>query len=765
MRFHKVFIFFLLIKLSLLTCNVNAQYITVSGQLLDVEDSSYVIGAVVYLKSHPSIGTVTNEKGEFFLKCPIPNEIIVIKNIGYPTTEIHLAILRKNPVVHIQSIARTEVTIEGNAYRKSLESTQMSTTTLTTKDAKLLPAFLGEIDLLKTLQLKPGIQSGGEGNSGVYVRGGGPDQNLFLLNNIVVYNPNHLFGFFSVFNADAVKDITLYKGGFPAQYGGRLSSVIDIHTNNGDPNKHEVNGGIGLISSRLSVSGPIVKNKLWGNVSFRRTYADIFTKLINAKMVDNADYDPIPDYAFYDGNLQLSYQVNPKNIIHFTGYLGRDNFNFKNKSNKFKFNWGNTLAGITWVKTIDSTASLNTTASLSDYKYTLQNQLPSFNFNLTSGIRDYAFSSQLKKEFKKHTITTGIQINNYIFNISRLQAGSTDGQVSFSSGTKLYATGGGVFLNDVFKIKSRWTINTGLRWSWFYRDKFYQGLEPRLQVNYRLKETFRIKASYSRMFQYIQLASNSGASLPTDIWYPSGKIPAPQLSDQIALGYEITLLKNKLFFSNEYYYKKTKNLLDFKDGAQLFVNDSLEREFIFGKGESYGTEFYLEKKQGKTTGWIGYTLSWSNRKFTEVNNGNWFPARYDRRHDISIVAVHKLSQRFSTSGTFVYGTGQAISLPIGRFFIQDAEGGRPAVVPVYTERNTFRLPAYHRMDVALIYHFKPKWGQADLTLSVYNVYNRRNTYFIYFEEVKDKNGLPIKYIAKQVSLFPILPALTFNFKW
>lgn len=755
-----VFCFFIL-----LTRESSAQGNRIEGFIKDNTDSSLMVGAVVHLKYQKNTGTTTDENGHFVLENVPSNDVLIIDNAGYATLEIPVARITSNVSFYIQSITRDEITVEGNVYKDQLESAQMSTITLTTKEAKLLPALFGEVDLLKTLQLKPGIQSGGEGSSGLYVRGGGADQNLFLLDGIPVYNPSHLFGFFSVFNADAVKSITLYKGGFPAMYGGRLSSVVDVHTNKGDSSKYTLNGGIGLISSRLALDGPIVKGKLWGNIAFRRTYADVFTRLLNKSNEGKPEYNPIPDYYFYDSNLQLTYKVNDRNYLHLTGYLGRDVFKFKNENSTIGFQWGNTLGGVSWVSAIDSSTTLTTTLSVSDYQYQLKNELSSFNFKLTSGIRDYGASSHLTKVFKKHTFQTGIQLNRYVFNISRLQAGSSDGKVQFSNGSALYGTGGGAYVNDVFNWRARWIINAGLRWSWFYREKFYQGIEPRLQVNYRLKERISIKASYSRMYQYIHLANNSGASLPTDLWYPSGNIPAPQRSDQVALGYEVSFWGNKLFFSNEYYYKYMKNVIDFRDGAQLFVNDSLQREFVFGKGESYGAEFYVEKKQGKTTGWIGYTLSWTNRQFAEINHGNWFPARYDRRHDLSVVVIHKLSPRLSLSGTFVYGTGQAVSLPIGRFYLQDVDGVRPTNVPIFTDRNAFRLPAYHRMDIGVVYRFKPKWGEADLTLSIYNVYNRRNSYYIYFEEIKDQNDIPVKYVAKQVSLFPIIPTLTFNFKW
>ncbi|MDB5274287.1 MAG: TonB-dependent receptor, partial [Chitinophagaceae bacterium] len=671
----------------LLAQQSNAQIYRIEGTIRDHSDSSAMIGAVIHLKHNKTVGTTTDEHGHFTLETSSGNDILIIENVGYAGIEIPLAQFSAQQTIYLKSIARNEIIVEGNPYQDRLESSQMSTTTLTTKEAKLLPALFGEVDLLKTLQLKPGIQSGGEGSSGLYVRGGGADQNLFLLDGITVYNPSHLFGFFSVFNSDAVQSITLYKGGFPAMYGGRLSSVVDVHTNKGDSSKHTVNGGVGLISSRLALDGPIIKGKLWGNISFRRTYADVFTRLLNKANQNKPNYNPIPDYYFYDSNLQLTYKVNQRNYIHFTGYLGRDVFKFKSNDNTIGFEWGNTLGGVSWVKHIDSSTTLTTTLSVSDYQYRLKNGSPTFNFSLTSGIRDYGLMSNLTKVFKKHTLQTGLQVNRYAFNISRLQAGSSDGKVQFASGTALAGTGGGVYANDAFKVGSRWVVNTGLRWSWFYREKFYQGLEPRLQVNYRLKQRFSIKASYSRMYQYIHLANNSGASLPTDIWYPSGNIPAPQRSDQVALGYEFSFLNNKLFFSNEYYYKQMKNVIDFKDGAQLFVNDSLQNEFVFGKGRSYGGEFYLEKKQGKTTGWIGYTLSWTYRQFSEINHGSWFPARYDRRHDISVVVVHKLNSRFSFSGTFVYGTGQAVSLPVGRFYIQDVDGVKPSNVPIYTDRN------------------------------------------------------------------------------
>jgi outer membrane cobalamin receptor len=754
-----LFIFMLLAQKS------NAQVHKIEGIIKDHSDSSAMIGTVIHLKHNKAIGTVSDETGHFVIENANINDVLIIENVGYATVEIQVGDFSSVQPVYLKSIAHNEITVEGNPYRDQLESAQMSTARLTTKEAKLLPAFFGEVDLLKTLQLKPGIQSGGEGSSGLYVRGGGADQNLFLLDGIPVYNPSHLFGFFSVFNADAVHSITLYKGGFPAMYGGRLSSVVDVHTNKGDSSKYTLSGGIGLISSRLALEGPIIKGKLWGNIAFRRTYADVFTRLINKAEQNKPNYNPIPNYYFYDSNLQLTYKINHRNFIHLTGYLGRDVFKFTNTNNTFGFEWGNTLGGVNWVSTIDSNTRVTTTLSASDYQYSLKNESPTFNFKLTSGVRDYGLSSHLTKVIKKHTLQTGVQFNQYVFNISRLQAASSNGEVQFSNGTRLYGVGGGVYLNDNFKWRARWIINAGLRWSWFYREKFYNGLEPRLQFNYRIKPRLSIKASYSRMYQYIHLANNSGASLPTDIWYPSGDIPSPQRSDQVAMGYEVSLWRNKLFFSNEYYYKWMKNVIDFRDGAQLFVNDSLQKEFVFGKGRSYGAEFYLEKKQGKTTGWIGYTLSWTYRQFSEINHGSWFPARYDRRHDISVVAVHKLNTRFSFSATFVYGTGQAVSLPVGRVYLQDVGGVQPSVVPIYTDRNAFRLPAYHRMDIGIVYHFKPKWGQADLTLSIYNVYNRRNTYFIYFEELKDSNGIPTGYVAKQVSLFPIIPTLTFNFKW
>ncbi|MBC7451025.1 MAG: TonB-dependent receptor [Cytophagales bacterium] len=745
-----------------------AQTYTISGTITDSESGEPIIGALISLSNQKS-GTASDVNGAFSLKSSSTKDTLQIQYFGYKrynepvhvTKNIHLQI----PLVQDISAMET-VVIETNRNAAELEKTQMSTVEITSEEARLLPALGGETDMLKVLQLKPGIKNGGEGSAGLYVRGGGPDQNLFLMDGAQVYNPTHLFGFFSIFNSDAVKSIELYKGDFPPRFGGRLSSVVDVHMRNGDTSKIKVRGGIGVIASRLTIEGPFPHKK--GNfiISGRRTYFDIFTRMLNRANGNNPNYDRIPDYYFWDLNGKFNYQINKKNSLSLSSYYGKDKFNFNDDLFKFDFKWGNFVNILSWNHSFNQRFSSTTSIIYSRYKYNITNSANGFNFNLQSGIQDWTIKSDFNYRLnEKHTLDFGATITTHSFLISRLNAGSDDGKITLGAGQHLYAQEYGIYLSDQYTITSRLKIQGGLRFSAFTNKVVYKGWEPRFSARYRVTERQSIKLSYARMFQYIHLASNSGASLPTDIWYPSTANVHPQISDQVAAGHQISFFHDKLFLSNEIYYKYMQHMIDFRDGAQLFVNNNLEGEFVYGKGWSYGWECYLEKKTGRTTGWIGYTLSWTWRQFDAINNGNLFPARYDRRHDISVVLMHKLTDRIFVSATWVYGTGNAISLPVGRILVQDVLDANPIVVPVYTDRNAFRMAAYHRMDLGLVYKLKPKWGEADLTFSIYNVYNRKNPYFIYFEEVKNSDGVVVAYRAKQVSLFPIIPTLTFNFRF
>jgi hypothetical protein len=663
-----------------------------------------------------------------------------------------------------------EVVITAESLQARLDQTQMSVEKLSIQEIKRVPAIFGEVDIIKVLQLKPGIQSGGEGATGLYVRGGGPDQNLVVLDEATVYNASHLFGFFSIFNPDAVKGVDLYKGDFPAQFGGRLSSVVDVKLKDGNDQCFSGSGGIGAIASRLTLEGPLIKDKSSFMLSGRRTYFDIFTRQLNKANAEKEDYDPIPDYYFYDMNVKVNYELGKRDRLFISGYFGRDIFKFKGDNFNFDFKWGNTTGTLRWNHIFNPRLFSNTSFVVSDYNYSIQNKFDIFKFTLGSSIQDVSGKTDFDYMLNNnHTFRFGAQYTYHNFSVGRLQAGSDDGRVSFNAGQNLFGSQMGMYASSDWSPDTQWRLSSGFRISGFEsRGKWSGGIEPRLSARYRLNQKTSLKASAARMFQYVHLVSNSGASLPTDIWYPSGRVVQPQRSDQITGGVSTLLGGSKFLLTNEVYYKWMKNQIDFRDGAQLFVNPELESEFVFGKGWGYGNEIYLEKKEGRTTGWLGYTLAWTHRKFDEINDGRRFFPRYDRRHDISMVIMHELSRRLSVTATWIYGSGNAISLPVGRFIVQDINGSNfnLRVIPEYLERNSFRMAAYHRLDLGLVWKFKRRWGDSDLTFSVYNAYNRRNPYFIYFEELRDKNtDLITGFKAKQVSLFPVIPSVTYNFKF
>lgn len=748
------------------------QLFTVSGTIRAADSGENLLGAAAYIPA-TGAGATTNTYGFYSFQVAPGTYRIQFSYIGYETISQEITITRTNVKLNIELPAATsnqlkEVVIEGGSIQEKFTGAQMSVEQITAREAKLLPALFGEVDILKVLQLKPGVQSGGEGTSGLYVRGGGSDQNLFLLDEATVYNPSHLFGFFSVFNADAVRSVDLYKGGFPAQFGGRLSSVVDVKLKEGNNKKLSATGGIGLIASRLTLEGPIQKGKSSFIISGRRTYADVFTRLINKANEGDKEYSPIPDYYFYDLNAKANFDLSAKDRLYVSGYLGNDVFGFRNSGFKFDFGWGNKAASLRWNHLFGSRLFANTTLTTSSYKYTIANKLDVFSFNLRSDIQDYT----VKTDFdylpgNTHKIKFGVQYTHHKFLVGRLRAGADDDSFNFGAGSRYRGNEYGVYAGDDWQPSVRWSFLYGLRLSGFMsQGSHFRALEPRAAIRYSISENTALKASFTSMRQYVHLVSNSGASLPTDIWYPSNNRVKPQRSTQIALGVSKLFDNQKYLLTNEVYYKWMRNQIDFRDGAQLFVNDNLADEFLFGHGDAYGNELYLEKKTGRTTGWLGYTLSWSYRKFAEINNGNRFPARADRRHDVTAVVLHQLSDRVHLTATWVYGTGSAFTIPVGRFGLQGQYGDSESVVPVYLNRNQFRLAAYHRLDGGLVYKLRPRRGEADLTLSVYNSYNRRNPYFVYFDQIKDETtDLTLEYKAKQVSLFPIIPSVTYNFKF
>jgi hypothetical protein len=763
--------------ISILALGQDATRFIVSGYVRDEQSSENLTGVTIFIKG-TMIGTVTNSYGFFSLNIPSDSVVITFSNVGYESKELNLirnqAVeneLQLDVVLTSKIVTTKEIVIIGNSEKDKLQSTQMSTNSISIEEAKKIPPILGEVDIVKVLQMKPGIQSGGEGVTGIYVRGGGADQNLFLIDDATVYNANHLFGFFSIFNPDAVRGAELYKGGFPAQYGGRLSSVIDVKLNEGNKNKSTISGGIGIITSRLTFSAPIVKNKGSFIVAARRTYIEPFTRYLNKRNENNPNFNIIPDYFFYDFNIKANYDLTKKDRIFLSLYYGQDAFKYT-LNQTINFNWGNKVANMRWNHIFNSKLFMNTAFFISDYRYEISQKLPTYSFNLGSFITDYSVKSDFEY-FKndKNSLKFGAYFTYHNFDIGRLQAGSTDGSIKFGAGNSLNAQDFGLYISDEFDFKNRWKINSGLRLSGFLKgNNVLYNPEPRLSVRYKLRDNIAIKASYSRMIQYVHLVSNSGGSLPTDIWYPSNKNVSAEKSNQIAFGPTVNLFKDKLILGYEFYYKKMNNQLDLKDGAQIFNTPNLESEFVFGKGWAYGNEFYVEKKGNKLHGWISYTLSWNWRKFPDINNGIAFNPRYDQRHNVNFVAMYEITKRLSFSTTFVYGSGNAVTLPKGRFFFQNVNGVffNPAV-PEFLPRNSYRMAPYSRLDIAFVWKFAPRKGESDLTFAIYNVYNRRNPYFIYFDTekniTKNPNASDKVFLAKQVTLFPIIPTLTYNFKF
>lgn len=763
-----------------------AQQITISGTLSEQETGETLIGATVGIPAL-GLGTTTNEYGFYSISIPVDDSVsIYYSYIGFQTV-VKTFLAKAGEIINVElgsGVELQEVIVKANSYKERLNSTEMSVETISTKETKLIPVLMGESDILKTVQLKPGIPSGSEGTTGLFVRGGSSDQNLIVLDEAIVYNANHLFGFFSTFNTDAVKDLKIYKGGFPAQYGGRLSSVIDVKLKEGNNKKFSGSGGLGLISSKLTLEGPIQKGKSSFIVSGRRTYIDLITNQVNKANEGKEGATLIPAYYFYDLNTKINFKLGDKDKIYFSGYFGRDVFGFDSDFFDFDFNWGNVTGTARWNHIFNSKLFVNTTFTYSDYQYNITNKVTGFSFNVGSAITDVNVKSDFYYALNnKHTLRFGGGLTFHTFGVGRLKAGSDDGKINFEAGTDYDATEGGLYVSDDWELSNSTKINAGLRLSGFYNDNtFYAGLEPRISIRQSLTDYMALKASYARMKQYIHLVASAGTSLPTDVWYPSTSEIEPQNSDQVALGLSY-LFDKGIFLSVETYYKWLGNQVDFIDGADLFANDDLEQEFAIGKGRGYGFEVGLEKKEGRLTGWVGYTLALIEKgEFKPVNAGGsfqqqgYFSPIYDRRHDVSIVALFELNKRFSFSATYVYGSGDLRWMAPGRFSFQDIYGQNfQAVVPDYKDRNNYRLPAYKRLDLGMTIKLgikKDRNFENELNISVVNALDRRNTFFIYlepeFKEVESGGSViqvPEKIAAKQVSLFPILPSISWNFKF
>ncbi len=772
--------------------NANAQ--TISGYVRDSITGEALIGAIIKT-SDSKKGTATNAKGFYKLPLPTGNYTLIVSHLGHLNAQQNIVIAKQNITLNFNLsstvVSTKEAVITGQRTNVNVTSTEMSRVELTGEQVKTLPVIFGEPDVLKAITLLPGIKSGGEGGTGFYVRGGGPDQNLVLMDDAVIYNPSHLLGFLSVFNTDAVKNVEVIKGGMPANYGGRLSSILNVGLREGNDQKYVTNGGVGLISSRLMFEGPIQKGKSAFMIAGRRTYIDALVKpFLTEEQSANG-------YYFYDFNAKAHFNINDKNKLVFSGYYGRDIFNFKSPTNqlvKFQVGWGNAAASLRWFHSFHKKLYSNTILIYNRYDLNNQFDFGDNGFKLSSGLEDW----NVKQDFyytpdKNHTIKFGGQ---YIYHT--FTPGIATGQVGTITIdqriNKQYAHEYALYAMDEFKIGKRVTINAGLRAVFFtqvgpftervFNDEgiqvgdgktfedgetivTYPGLEPRLAGTFLLNSNTSVKASFTQTYQFLHLATTSGAQFPSDLWVPSSRLVKPQLAYQYAVGLFKNFNENAYETSIEAYYKPMYNQIEFKPGANLFFNQNLENEMIFGQGLSYGVEFFAKKKFGRLTGWFGYTWSRSTRQFDELNQGKSYFFRYDRTHDLSLVASYQFNKKWSGTLVFVYGTGNAATLPTSRYTYQpgfDLTENQPKFnfVDVYDKINDFRLPAYHRMDISFTYYQrKTETFESSWNFSIYNLYNRANPYFIYF--VPDIEAQKVR--AYMVYLFPILPSVAWNFKF
>jgi hypothetical protein len=753
---------------------------TISGYIKDIESGEDLIEANVYIKENPTQGTNSNIYGFYSLTMESGEYTFVFSYLGYTDKEVKIT-LNKDTRLNIDMGVGVEieaVVVYAEAPDQNEQSTNMGTVELDIEQIKKLPTLLGEVDIFKAIQLLPGVQSAGEGNSGFYVRGGGPDQNLVLLDEAVVYNTGHLLGFFSVFNPDVVKNTTLIKGSMPANYGGRLSSVVDIQMKDGNNKGYQIEGGLGLIASRLSVQGPIVKNKSSFMLSGRRTYAfDLAQPLINT--TDAAG----TNYYFYDVNGKFNYKFSDKDRIFVSTYWGDDVLNFKTAARDFNLNipYGNLTTTVRWNHLFSDKLFMNVSAIYNKYDFEIKFSQDQFAAKVISGIRDW--NGKVDFDYyphPKHEMKFGVNYTHHKLTPQNLTASSGDTEFELAFDPK-FAHELGIYVLDDWKVTDNLTVNIGFRLSAFTQigpytskidgDQFgkgeavktYVGPEPRISAKYSFKDHSSIKAGVAQTNQYLHLVSSSTSTLPSDIWVPSSELIKPQRAQQYALGYFKNFKDNMFETSVELYYKNLENQIDFQESYVNQPSEDVEDNFVFGEGSSYGVEFFVNKKKGNLTGWIGYTLSKTQRKFAEINDGNPYPAIYDRRHDLSVVANYELNDKWNFGAVFVYGTGNAFTRVKSFYFI---EGN---FVPEYGVRNQGRIDAYHRLDLSATFTPKPNKPNKKIdqswTFSVYNTYNRKNVYFIYYVPETNVATGEAQISAFKVSLFPVIPSVSWNFKW
>lgn len=789
MRTMRFFIFIALVFLIIPVLPAQNLNYTVSGTVKDAKTGETLIGVSITTGNASGIGTVTNEYGFYSLTLPPGAYDLVYSYVGYETVHSHVQ-LNENKVSDIQLGEKADVLntvdIQSEKEEDRIMETEMNVEKINMQVMNKIPVFMGERDVFKTIQLLPGVLPAGDGNSGFYVRGGSADQNLILLDEAVVYNPSHLMGFFSTFNSDAIKDATLYKGSVPAQYGGRMSSVLDVKMIDGDNQNYHVSGGVGLISAHLNVEGPIEKGKSSFFISGRRTYADVFLKLLNDSALSGTSL------YFYDINAKLNFQLGQKSRLYVSGYYGADQLGL----GSFGMGWSNGTATLRWNYIINPKLFSNTIFTFSDYKNDLRVSLDSSDVTIHSEIMDF----NLRQEFQYYALNNLTFRFGYASTFHNINPGQYerpgDTASVFSELTRRYSWENAIYANGEWKLSSRVKMQAGLRLVAFsviggggdfyefnpdgsFSDTIhttatefvttYFNIEPRLSFNFRLTENTAIKVAYDRNTQFLHLLSNSVASNPMDKWVPSSNNIRPEISDQVSLGIFQNLKNNMFELSLEGYYKNMQNVVDYKDGADITNNELYESDLLYGEGRAYGMELAVRKNKGNFTGWVSYAFTRTEKKINGINDGGWYPARQDRTHAVSLVLMYTID-RWTFSGNWVYYTGNAVTFPSGKYTVDGQ------TVFLYTERNGYRMPDYHRMDLGVTVDLKRKKfpplkpGQkekrrmitSELSFGAYNTYAQHNPYIISFKQDVDDPSITV---AQKTYLFSIVPYVSYNFKF
>ena len=742
---------------------------TLSGTITDGSSGEFLIGASVYIVSVKS-GVVANEYGFYSITIPRADSITIVFNYLGFKPQIKKIAFNKDYKIDVKmelsahGLKELEVTGNRNA-EKNVEKAQMGVVDIPIEKIKSMPAIFGESDVLKVIQLLPGVQSGNEGTTGFFVRGGNADQNLVVLDEATVYNPNHLFGLFSTFNTRALNNVVLVKGGFPAQYGGRLSSILDIKMKEGNKKDYIVQGGVGLISSQLTVEGPIKKEKASFIVSGRRTYLDVVLKPFLKKGIETK-------YHFYDLNAKVNWEVSPNNRLFLSGFKGNDNAIYKeSKGINYGVSFGNSAATLRWNHIFNKQLFLKTSVVYNTYYQNISTTQDNSYAQTYAGIRDVTANSELQFfPIPAHQIIFGGGYTIHRF-ITGGRSESIPGNkavpdIDIKKLTAKYFNEFAIYVNDEFTISRRVSLNYGVRAPGFTSSKAnYFKVEPRATIKLSVDSSSSIKAAYTMMNQFLHLIPSSTAALPTDIWIPSSEKTKPQFSTQYALGYFRNFSNNLIESSVEVYYKDMDNQVLFNEGNKLNLRTDVDNGLVYGKGESYGLELFLKKNTGQWSGWISYTLSWTNQKFKDLNFGKEFPFKYDRRHALSLTASYQLNNKWTFNGVFVFSSGGAFTVPTGRFSATNAGSIFEGTYFIYEGRNNYRLHNYHRLDLSATHKkvgvlFKKPF-EREWVFGLYNAYSRLNPYFVYFKI----DPLTDQPVAKQVSLLPVIPSISYNFKF